>query len=204
MPILLIFFILFIIWVNVKTKRGTKDGATWDAEYWSREHDANFVRKKDISQLDYITIPEDQLPFSDHAEGEEKYREDQVRRVLSQKILNLSGMSNTDIKLTYGTANFPELSVYDQNYLLLIRELGLWGSYLHRHCDRQDDRAQQILELAISLGSDIRETYLCLAEIYLSKHQEDKVQDLIRHVESSQFDLKTSLLKALRELQSLK
>ncbi len=202
MPIILIFFILFIIWVNVKTKRGTENNSKWDTAYWEKERKANFVRRKDISDLDYITISEEELPFSDTAEGEEKYRQDEVRRILSCKSLNLSGMSNADIKLKYGTANFPELSMYDQNYILLIRNLGLWGSYLHKNCDGQDSRAKIILERAVSLGSDIKDTYVSLTEIYLAEHHPEKVQELIRHVEDSDFDLKISLLRTLHELLS--
>ena len=200
MPIILIFFILFIIWVNVKTKRGATDNSKWDTSYWEKEREANFVRKKDISNLDYINISEDELPFSDTAGGDEKYRLDEVRRTLSCKILNLSGMSNADIKLAYGAANFPELSMYDQNYILLIRNLGLWGSYLHHNCEGQDTRAKIILERALSLGSDIKDTYVSLAEIYLAEHHPEKVQELIRQVEASDFDLKDSLLRALNEL----
>ena len=202
MPIILIFFILFIIWVNVKTKRGTENNSKWDTAYLEKERNANFVRRKDISDLDYITISEEELPFSDTAEGEEKYRQDEVRRILSCKSLNLSGMSNADIKLKYGTANFPELSMYDQNYILLIRNLGLWGSYLHKNCDGQDSRAKIILERAVSLGSDIKDTYVSLTEIYLAEHHPEKVQELIRHVEDSDFDLKISLLRTLHELLS--
>ena len=202
MPIILIFFILFIIWVNVKTKRGTENNSKWDTAYWEKERKANFVRRKDISDLDYITISEEELPFSDTAEGEEKYRQDEVRRTLSCKSLNLSGMSNADIKLKYGTANFPELSMYDQNYILLIRNLGLWGSYLHKNCEGQDSRAKIILERAVSLGSDIKDTYVSLTEIYLAEHHPEKVQELIRHVEDSDFDLKTSLRRTLHELLS--
>lgn len=202
MPIILIFFILFIIWVNVKTKRGTENNSKWDTAYWEKERKANFVRRKDISDLDYITISKEELPFSDTAEGEEKYRQDEVRRTLSCKSLNLSGMSNADIKLKYGTANFPELSMYDQNYILLIRNLGLWGSYLHKNCEGQDSRAKIILERAVSLGSDIKDTYVSLTEIYLAEHHPEKVQELIRHVEDSDFDLKTSLLRTLHELLS--
>lgn len=71
MPIFLIFFILFVIWLNVKTKRGQNNNSEWDTDYWEKERQANFVRRKDISGLDYITISEDELPFSDTAEGEE-------------------------------------------------------------------------------------------------------------------------------------
>ena len=59
MPIFLIFFILFVIWLNVKTKRGQNNNSEWDTDYWEKEREANFVRRKDISGLDYITISED-------------------------------------------------------------------------------------------------------------------------------------------------
>ena len=92
--------------------------------------------------------------------------------------------------------------MYDQNYILLIRNLGLWGSYLHKNCDGQDSRAKIILERAVSLGSDIKDTYVSLTEIYLAEHHTEKVQELIRHVEDSDFDLKISLLRTLHELLS--
>ena len=81
MPIFLILFILFIIWLNVKTKRGQNNISKWDTDYWKKERESNFVRRKDISDLDYIVISENDLPFSDTAEGEEKERQEQVRRV---------------------------------------------------------------------------------------------------------------------------
>ena len=61
MPIFLIFFILFVIWLNVKTKRGQNNNSEWDTDYWEKEREANFVRRKDISGLDYITISEDAM-----------------------------------------------------------------------------------------------------------------------------------------------
>ena len=76
----------------------------------------------------------------------------------------------------------------------------MWGNYLHHNCDGQDERARQILERAIELGSDIRDTYVSLAEIYLDAGQPEKVQELIHHVEKSDFDLKDSLLRSLKNL----
>lgn len=37
MPIFLIFFILFVIWLNVKTKRGQNNNSEWDTDYWEKE-----------------------------------------------------------------------------------------------------------------------------------------------------------------------
>ncbi len=198
MPVFFICFIVFIIWMNVKSHQEQKKHSTWDHEFWERERQSNHVRKKDIEHLDYIHIREQNLPFSDTATGEEKERQEQVRDMLSKKMLNLSGMTNTDIKLAYGTANFPELSICDQNYNLLIRNLSLWGSYLHKNCPDEDARARQILEYAISLGSDITDTYLTLADIFLKKDDLGKVQELIHYVENSDFFMKDSMIKQLK------
>ena len=40
---------------------------------------------------------------------------------MSRKLLNLSGISNTDLKLQYGHANLDLLAEYDQNFSNLLR-----------------------------------------------------------------------------------
>lgn len=199
MPVFFICFIVFIIWIQVKTKQNNKNVSTWDEEFWEKEKEANFVRKKDIEHLDYLVVKEGELPFSDSATGEEKERQEQVQKFLDKKMLNLSGMSNTDIKLAYGTANFPVLSEYDQNFNLFIRNLGLWGSYLHKNCPGNDDRAKQILTYAVSLGSDITDTYLTLADIYLEENNIENIEQLIQQVNASDFFMKESIARQLRE-----
>lgn len=199
MPVFFICFIVFVIWVQVKIKH-SKNTSAWDEEFWEREAQANFVRKKDIEHLDYIQIQEKDLPFSDTATGEEKDRQERVRKLLQKKMLNLSGMTNTDIKMEYGTANFPILSEYDQNFSLFIRELGLWGCYLHENIPEEDRRAMKILEYAVSLGSDITNTYVTLADIYRSRNEITKIQQLIQQVEDSDFYMKDSIIKQLNKV----
>ncbi|MBP3459381.1 MAG: hypothetical protein J6K58_09240 [Lachnospiraceae bacterium] len=200
MPVFFICFILFIIWMNVKSKQENKKNSTWNEEFWEKERKANFVRKKNIEDLDYIIVTENDLPFSATAAGEEKDLQEQVRNLLSQKMLNLSGKSNTDLKLEYGTANFSTLSEYDQNYTLLIRSLGQWGSFLHKNVPGADIRARQILEYAISLGSDITGTYLSLAEIYLADNDIEKIQQLMKQVDDSEFYMKESIIRQLKDV----
>lgn len=200
MPVFFICFILFIIWMNVKSKQENKKNSTWDEEFWEKERKANFVRKKNIEDLDYIIVTENELPFSAAAAGEEKDLQEQVRNLLSKKMLNLSGKSNTDLKLEYGTANFTTLSEYDQNYTSLIRSLGQWGSFLHKNVPGADTRARQILEYAISLGSDITGTFLSLAEIYLADNDIEKIQQLMKQVDDSDFYMKESIIRQLKDV----
>lgn len=199
-PFIFISFIVFVLWVRVKMNQADNKKSTWDDEYWAREQEANFVRKKDISNLDYITVAEEDLPFSDTASDEEKRYQEQVRGFLSKKMINLSGMTNTDIKLAYGTANFPVLSEYDQNYTTFLRNLVFWGRHIHDNKPEEDTRARQILEYAITLGSDITDNYLVLADIYLQEGETEKIRQLMEHVEQSDFFMKKSILHQLSEV----
>lgn len=200
MPVFFICFIVFIIWMRVKSQEERKKNSTWDNAYWARERESNFVRKKNIDDLKYIQIPESDLPFFDNAAGEEKELQDKVRGLMAKKMLNLAGMTNADIKMEYGTANFPLLSEFDQNYSLFIRQLGMWGCYLYKQQPDSRDRARQILEYAISLGSDISSTWLTLARIYLEEDRLEKIQELICEMESSTFYMKDTITRQLKDI----
>lgn len=197
MPIFFICFIVFIIWLRVKTKQGEKV-STWDEEYWQKEYQSNFARKKDLDNLDYITVDLDRLPMKDSCEEEEQDLRSQLQKVLDQPILNLGNMSNADVKLSYGIANFETISIYDQNYTKLIRGLNQWGKYCFEH--EKYDRAKQILEYALELGSDISTTYTMLADIYLQADSLDKVQALIGQVDQSDSFMKESIKNKLTEM----
>ena len=130
MPVFFICFIVFLLWLRVKLKQ--QDSLeTQNKDFWQREHEADFSRNKDISELDYISIDRELLPFNEHTNDAELLQIQQdVDKTLSKKMINLSGMTNTDIKETYGRGNFEVLAVYDQNYLKFLSLLNKWGTYL--------------------------------------------------------------------------
>ena len=130
MPVFFICFIVFLLWLRVKLKQ--QDSLeTQNKDFWRREHEADFSRNKDISELDYISIDRELLPFTEHTNDAELLQIQQdVDKTLSKKMINLSGMTNTDIKETYGRGNFEVLAVYDQNYLKFLSLLNKWGTYL--------------------------------------------------------------------------
>ena len=67
-PIFFVLFIVFIIYVQVKMKQGTKT-PQWNQSFWSKEKASNFARKKDISELDYLEVDQNLLPWDDQADG---------------------------------------------------------------------------------------------------------------------------------------
>jgi hypothetical protein len=84
-----------------------------------------------------------------------------------EKIVNLTGISNTDLKLEYGTANITPLSIYDQNYTSLVRGLQRWGKALY-DAGRYEDSAK-VLEFAVKTRTDITATYRLLIDLYKTK-----------------------------------
>ena len=182
-PIFFVLFIVFIIYVQVKMKRGTKT-PQWNQSFWSKEKASNFARKKDISELDYLEVDQNLLPWDDQADGAIQDAQDDVREILKRPILNLQGMSNADIKLNYGIANFEILSACDQNYARLIRALNQWGEALY-----QSD--------ALDIGSDISSTYITLGKIYAQTDRIEQIQPLIERVKEQDFFMRDTVIDKL-------
>ena len=93
-----------------------------------------------------------------------------------KKILNLTGISNTELKLSYGAANLTELTEYDDNFTTLIKAIASLGHALIDNNDSAD--ALSFLEYGISIGSDISSNYIDLAIIYAATDRFDDIRKL--------------------------
>ncbi|MDD5828950.1 MAG: hypothetical protein PUD10_07290 [Lachnospira sp.] len=156
-----------------------------------KERESNSVRKKDISSLEYINIP-DTLPYlntpreslNDSNPEIAKYI-NKINSLKDSKILNLTGISNTDLKMQYGPANLATLSEYDDNYTELVRTI---AELTHKLIEiNEPDNARPWLEYSISINTDIKSCYTDLADIYILAGRPEKVRDLIskaRHLNS--------------------
>ena len=171
---------LFIIFLSVAAyyrKRATAQQKKVTEDFWSREDQANQIRRKDISNLPYITIPLEKFPIGISDDEELTDYENDLKTLASRKILNLSHQSNTDLKLAYGPANLPALSEYDQNYTTLLRNLVAYADCLINNGFKSE--AVPVLEFGISIDSDIRANYTLLAELYKEQGKTAKIQELI-------------------------
>lgn len=194
MPTFFLCFIVFIIWFRVKSKQSDKI-STWDEDFWQRERNANFTRKQDISNLSYVAVDLSRLPISESPDADSAPYQDQIRMLSKKQLLNLNGMTNTDIKLNYGIGNFEKISTYDQNFVLLLRNLNQWGQILFEK--REYQQAKQVFEYAIDLGSDITNTYLTLAKIYLEEDSIEKIQILINKNQERESFMQKSIQEKL-------
>lgn len=179
-------------------KYSSQKGANDDEAFWEREREANSTRKKPLSDLDYITIPFDALPFDVQKEEEEIRKQQEILRSLEdRKIVNLNGISNTDLKLRYGVANFPIVSEFDANYTTLLCAVSAWGTKLYEAGEKK--AAKTVLEYSVSIGSDIRSDYLNLADLYEQENAYDKIDALIESAQALTSLTGKALLKELKK-----
>lgn len=178
--------------------KGKKTQAALQREYWQKEEAANNTKRKSLDDLDYIKLPMEIFPMDLLPENPkiEDYR--QIILSLSEcPIVNFTGISNTDLKLRYGAPNIDLLTSYDQNYTLLVRTLQQWAQALYEAGHITE--ACQLLEFAVSTGTDISATYRLLCEIYHKQGTPDKIPALYPIAETLNSAMQKSIVRILQE-----
>jgi len=198
-PVFFIITILLVLWVHYQKRRTDRIASQSSEQFWEREHQANLTRKKDISNLDYIHVPINTLPFPETDSEEIGDIQKHIYNLASGKIVNFTGKSNTDLKLEYGAPNINLLMEYDKNYLELVRSLYRYGKLLY---DKQlTDEAVSILEYALSIKTDISANYTLLATIYKEKNNTEGINSVISAAEELTSMTKKALLSNLMAIR---
>lgn len=191
-------FIIFIIWLTYEIHKHNRIDAAAEEHFWAKEHRANRTKKQPLDDLDYIAIPFENLPMQLLSEDERIAEYKDILRTLSEsKIVNFTGISNTDLKLKYGAPNIDLLMRYDQNYTILVRTLNLWATYLYEKGYPKE--AREILEFAISTRTDVSSSYKLLCKIYKEENTPEKIQSLLPIAESINSATKKTIVRILQE-----
>lgn len=192
------FFILCAV-VFINTKRADHIEAHQLDEFWERERRANFIRRKPLDGLPYITIPDEILHMEPACADEEiKSCLADLNDIASDKIVNLTGYTNTDLKLEYGTANITILSEFDFHYTNMVTLLQKLAELLHEAGD--DNDAVRVLEFAVSTGTDVSKSYYLLADLYYAQGTPEKIDSLIEQAGNLRSLMKDTIIQNLREL----
>ena len=198
-PVFFILTILLVLWVHYQKRRTDRIASKKSELFWERERQANLTRKKDISNLDFIHVPVNTLPFPEMNSEEITDVQKHILALASGKIVNFTGLSNTDLKLQYGAPNINILMEYDKNYLELVRSLYRYGKLLY---DRGlTDESAAVLEYAVSIKTDIRANYTLLATIYKEKNNAEGINSVISAAEELTSMTKKALLSNLMAIR---
>ena len=198
MKLVLPYFIILLAIFQFFLRKNSKKHEELNKDFWKREREANTVRKKDISALNYIIIP-DTLPVPVDYSGSEgnnlKTALNYFYTFKDKKMLNLTGKSNTDLKAAYGAANLDALSEYDENCTQMLKSIIPLATELNK--SGLTDEAAAYLEFGISCHTDITQNYIMLGEYYASKGNIDKIQHLVNVAESLDSLTKKTIISRL-------
>lgn len=194
--------LIVFIWIighNIRRSKHMQSEA--EKTFWERERLANETRRKPLDNLDYIKIPLEDLPM-DLMEDDAKVAGclQTINELSLQPIVNLTGYTNTDLKLEYGTANITILTEYDQSYTLLVNTLQTWAKLLFDAGYVSETR--KILEFAVSTRTDVTASYDLLADIYLQDGTPDKINSLSETAQKLNSLSKPVILRHLQEKRS--
>lgn len=190
-------FLIFIVALRIAIGRSRRKDKNADKEFWQRENDANNVRRKPLDDVEYIHIPLDSLP-TDILKDDETVSDcvRQLEELSEEKIINLTGMTNTDLKLKYGVANLPFLTECDDRFTTLVQTLQKWADYLWEK--GLEEPAVTIMEYEVKIRADIGSAYRKLAAYYKRHDESAKIDNLIAVAETLNTATQKSILRSLK------
>lgn len=188
---------IFIVWYAYERNKTTRIMEKNSEKFWEREQKANSTRKKSLAGLIKISIPLEELPLLSTEDEKLLEIQEYVKLLSSKDIINLTGISNTDLKLTYGAPNFPYLSNCDQNFTDLARTLNQWAKRLLEL--ELEEEALKVLKFAVECKSDVSTTYEMLSSIYVKRKQGEKILELIDVAEKLNTLLKPNIISNLEK-----
>jgi len=172
-------------------------------EFADKERQASSTIKKEIDNSIIIMPDSSKLTFKNYDDLPENKKiikaQETVKRKLNLKMVHFSPqMSNTDIKLKYGSNNLETITTYEQHYNSYIMALSDWAKLLMERGNFED--AENALITALEFNSDLSSTYTLLADIYYNTENKTKLGDLRKTVLKSDINLKDNILKYIDSL----
>ena len=108
---------------------------------------------------------------------------DKINDLKDKTLINLTGMTNTDLKLKYGILNFKKLSEYDDNFTKFVSML---PDYYNRLTEAgYESLANELLEFAVEQGADSKSVYSLLPTLSSVCQKQTGLQNLLRKQNSS-------------------
>ena len=194
-PIFASFIILTLV-IRHAIRRNRRLDENSRHSFWDIERAANEVRRKPLDDLIFVVPDMSRFPLS-VMEDDEIVMDCRrmVEELSAQKIVNLTGQTNTDLKFRYGAANLPTLMEYDERFTLLVQNLQKWADRLWDNGYVED--SIPILEEQIRIHADISSVYRKLAAYYRDNGMPEKIDELRKSAESLNSASKASILRSL-------
>jgi hypothetical protein len=176
--ITVVFFVLLfwaILFVTIQSARMRKKQTKLTQRFLHDEDEANSVRKQPLDPELFFTADLKELPPLPEGDPQK------VERAAKRKMIRFDKpVSNVELKKRYGRLQLEYLAHYEENFNDYLRCLTKWAEALINEENPAD--ALRILHHAISLGSEFRNTYKFVADIYADAEDTENLEELLSKV----------------------
>lgn len=200
-PVIFIWFIIAILLYHHHLRKRFKVDDDINKAFWEKEASSLVVRKKNIDEAHYLhpqlskQIIKDQAFFDGINQSDLYYHQTFLFDHLDATMVNFQNLTNSDIRLQFGTANITLIETYEENYTLFIKSLYSLGKGLIEA--KEDALALIYLEEGIRLGTDIRAHFILIATLYHKQHNSKAINQLYEQAKTLQSLTKSALLTEL-------
>lgn len=226
MQLLLPYFIIFIVVLQLVLKKNSKKDEEKTRQFWEREREANAVRKKDISNLNYIVIPNQLLPDKNLPDKNLTNKAVSDKKVSNQSLENTSdslmnALTIPEVNNAYRFfASFSDKKMFNLNNCSNTdikleygaANLTIMSEYddnfiamckaavkLANALDKNGmiEEAVPYLEFIVKSGTDITAAYSLLMDYYIKNNNSKGIEQLKLYANSLNSLTKDIILKKL-------
>ncbi|MCR5830487.1 MAG: hypothetical protein K6F93_09110 [Lachnospiraceae bacterium] len=148
-------FVIFLLWFTYERIKADHQSSYSNEGFWEKERRASFTPTVKIDNLPYITLDESVIPTPCDEDSEELRNVlNEIRSLKDSKMIDLSDLTNTDLKLKYGTPNFTVLAKADADFALLVSDCEKAGELLSEA--GRSDEAYAITDYAARISGYVR------------------------------------------------
>ena len=185
-------FIIFVVFLAIRYAYLNKKADDKYESFWKKEEEAKHVANRDLSEIPCIEIPISDFPIGRYDDDEIAGIEDALAELKKKRIVNITGMTNTEVKLAYGTDNLDALSGMEDSYNELTVLLVDYAKCLMEHEDFE--AARVVLEYGADISSDVSGNYELLGDCYHALGRDADIEELKQKVISRHLLLESKVL----------
>ncbi len=200
-PSIFIIFVIFVVLFQYHLRKNMRQENINREQFWNNEEKSLSTRRKEFNENDYIKPNLSKLSFPTvHSlnPGQTLHYQqikNRLQELSSMDLMNFSNLTNTELRIRFGTANQTVITQNEANYNSFLKSLADYGHLMIEF--EEINEAIVAFEECIRLGSDYSDHFITLAQLYLQKNQRYKVTDLIEKAESLKSLNRSIILKKL-------
>jgi len=180
-PTIFALFVIFALLFNHRLNRLTRLEREAKVAFWESERDSLSVRKKEFVEENYLrpdisslTFP--QLDVKDYDLVLYESLKSKLLELSTKDMMNFSHLTNTEIRLQFGTANQTAIADNESAYNTYLKTLADYGKFMNEQGELNE--AIIALEECIRMKSEYSRHYLFLAQLFAIIKNEEAFHQL--------------------------